>query len=163
MSWGLVLLSLWLALRSTDEPGKLKARLTWAWLAMTFSILIKPQGALVAVVLFAFAFASADPEVRRQRIRATGIGLCASLVLTLAVAALFHPTANPVGLIGWLFDRYRIVSAVYDYNTVNAFNLYAIKQSVLAIGSDRAPAVRHQRRRSDVDVGSSLVHLRPAP
>ena len=45
------------------------------------------------------------------------------------MAALFHPSANPVELIGWLFDRYRIGSNVYAYNTVNAFNLYAIKQT----------------------------------
>ena len=129
VSWGLVLLSLWLALRSSDEPAKLDARLTWAWLAMTFSILIKPQGALVAVVLLAFAFATGDPELRRKRIRGTAIGLGASLVLTLAVTALFHPSTNPLELLGWLFERYRIGSAVYAYNTVNAFNLYAVKQS----------------------------------
>ena len=129
VSWGFVLLALWLALRSSDDPGKLTARLTWAWLAITFSILIKPQGALVAVVLLAFAFAPLDPDLRARRVRATAIGLVASFVLTLLVAALFHPSANPVDLIGWLFDRYRIGSNVYAYNTVNAFNLYAIKQT----------------------------------
>ena len=128
VSWGFVLLTLWLALRSSDDPAKQTARLTWAWLAMTFSILIKPQGALVAIVLLAFAFAPLDGEARVRRVRATAFGVVASLLLTLAVAALFHPSANPVDLIGWLFDRYRIGSTVYAYNTVNAFNLYAIKQ-----------------------------------
>jgi dolichyl-phosphate-mannose--protein O-mannosyl transferase len=128
VSWGFVLLTLWLALRSSDDPAKQTARLTWAWLAMTFSILIKPQGALVAIVLLAFAFAPLDAEQRARRVRATAVGLVASLILTLAVAALFHPTANIADLIGWLFDRYRIGSNVYAYNTVNAFNLYAIKQ-----------------------------------
>ncbi len=128
VSWGFVLLALWLALRSSDDPELQTARLTCAWLAMTFSILIKPQGALVAVVLLAFAFAPLDPEARARRVRATACGLVASLILTLGVAALFHPTANIADLIGWLFDRYRIGSNVYAYNTVNAFNLYAIKQ-----------------------------------
>jgi dolichyl-phosphate-mannose--protein O-mannosyl transferase len=128
VSWGFVLLTLWLALRSSDDPAKQTARLTWAWLAMTFSILIKPQGALVAIVLLAFAFAPVDADARARRVRATAVGLVASAILTLAVAALFHPTANLAELIGWLFDRYRIGSNVYAYNTVNAFNLYAIKQ-----------------------------------
>ena len=129
VSWGFVLLALWLALRSSDEPRKLTARLVWAWLAIAFSILIKPQGTLVAVVLLAFAFAPLDAELRLRRLRATAIGLGVSLLLALGVAALFHASANPVELIVWLFDRYRIGSAVYPYNTVNAFNLYAIKQS----------------------------------
>jgi len=128
VSWGFVLLTLWLALRSSDDPGKQTARLTWAWLAMTFSILIKPQGALVAIVLLAFAVAPLAGDQRARRVRATAFGLGASLLLTLAVTALFHPSANPVDLIGWLFERYRIGSNVYAYNSVNAFNLYAIKQ-----------------------------------
>ena len=65
VSWGFVLLALWLALRSSDVPEKLNARMTWTWLAMTFSILIKPQGALVAIVLLAFAFAPLDPDAAR--------------------------------------------------------------------------------------------------
>jgi Gpi18-like mannosyltransferase/predicted membrane-bound dolichyl-phosphate-mannose-protein mannosyltransferase len=129
VSWGLALLALWLALRSSDDPDKLVARLVWAWLAIAFSILIKPQGTVVALVLVAFAFVPLDAAVRRERIRATKIGLGASLALAFVIAMLFHPTFNPVELFAWLFDRYRIGSAVYPYNTVNAFNLYAIKQT----------------------------------
>ena len=129
VSWGFVLLALWLALRSSDEPRKLGARLVWAWLAIAFSILIKPQGTLVAIVLLAFAFAPLDADLRVRRLRATAIGLGASLLMALVVAALFHPSANPAELIAWLFDRYRIGSSVYPYNTINAFNLYAVKQT----------------------------------
>jgi dolichyl-phosphate-mannose--protein O-mannosyl transferase len=129
VSWGFVLLAMWLALRSSDEPAKLTARLVWAWLAIAFSILIKPQGALVAVVLLAFAFAPLDVELRRRRLRATALGIAAAVVLALGVGALFHPTANPFAIAVWLFDRYRFGSIVYAYNTVNAFNLYAIKQT----------------------------------
>ncbi|HEY5348453.1 MAG TPA: hypothetical protein VIJ64_01940, partial [Candidatus Lustribacter sp.] len=129
VSWGFVLLALWLALRSSDEPRKLTARLVWAWLAIAFSILIKPQGTTVALVLVAFAFAPREGDLRLRRLRATALGLGAALLLAIAVAALFHPSANPVELIAWLFDRYRIGSGVYAYNTVNAFNLYAIKQN----------------------------------
>jgi len=129
VSWCFVLLALWLSVRSSDEPAKLTARLVWAWLAIAFSILIKPQGALVAVVLLAFAFAPLDAELRSKRLRATAIGIGLSLILTILVAALFHASANPLELLAWLFDRYRIGSNVYPYNSVNAFNLYAIKQT----------------------------------
>jgi Gpi18-like mannosyltransferase len=128
VSWGFVLLAIWFALRSSDMPAKLTARLVWAWLALAFSILIKPQGTLVAIVLLAFAFAPLDPSLRRRRLTATVLGLGASLVLAYAVASLFHGTLNPVDDFTWLFNRYSIGSAVYPYNTVNAFNLYAIKQ-----------------------------------
>ena len=128
VSWGLVLLTLWLALRSSDEPRKTGARLAWAWLTIAFSILIKPQGTVVALVLLAFAFTAPDPQLRRRRLTGTVLGIGAALVLTAAVAALFHGSANLVSDVAWLFERYRFGSAVYPYNTINAFNLYAIKQ-----------------------------------
>ena len=128
VSWGLVLLALWLAVRSSDESRKTVARLVWAWLAIVFSILIKPQGALVAIVLFAFAFAAADTEVRRRRLAGTALGIGAAAVLTVAIAALFHGSFNVFGDVAWLLERYRFGSTVYPYNTINAFNLYAIKQ-----------------------------------
>jgi Gpi18-like mannosyltransferase len=128
VSWGLMLVALWLGLASGDVPQKTVARLTWAWLAVAFSVLIKPQGALIAVVLLAFAFAAADAEVRRRRLIGTGAGIVAALVLTFAVTALFHGSFDPVGDFAWLLQRYQFGSNVYAYNTINAFNLYAIKQ-----------------------------------
>jgi dolichyl-phosphate-mannose--protein O-mannosyl transferase len=137
VSWGFVLLALWFALRSADVAARAMPRIVWAWLAMAFSILIKPQGALVAVVLLAFAFIPADSEARRKRLIATGIGIVAAFVLALLVGVLFHPTLNPINAFAWLIERYRVGSTVYAYNTVNAFNLYAIKQSFWQ--SDTAP------------------------
>ena len=128
VSWGFVLVALWLALRSSDEPRKTVARLGWAWLAIAFSVLIKPQGALVALVLLAFAFTAADAEGRRRRLAGTAAGIGAALLLTFAVSALFHGSANPVADFVWLLQRYQFGSNVYAYNTINAFNLYAIKQ-----------------------------------
>ena len=128
VSWGFVLVALWFALRSSDVPAKASSRIVWAWVAMAFSILIKPQGALVAIVLLAFAFVPVDSEVRKKRLVATGIGVVAAFVLALLVGELFHPTLNIVNTFAWLIERYRVGSTVYAYNTVNAFNLYAIKQ-----------------------------------
>jgi dolichyl-phosphate-mannose--protein O-mannosyl transferase len=129
VSWGFVLLAMWLALRSTDEPAQTSSRLVWAWLALAFSILIKPQGALLAAVFVAFAFAAADPAVRRRRLIATALGIGAALVLAFATTVLFHGSFNPIADAVWLLDRYTIGSVVYPYNTVNAFNLYAVKQA----------------------------------
>jgi dolichyl-phosphate-mannose--protein O-mannosyl transferase len=129
VSWGFLLLALWLALRSNDEPQKTIARLTWAWLAIAFSVLIKPQGALIALVVIAFAFTTADAAMRRRRLLGTAAGIGAALVLTYAVTVLFHGSADPIADVSWLLQRYAFGSTVYPYNSVNAFNLYAIKQS----------------------------------
>lgn len=129
VSWGLVLMSLWWALRSADDPAKTVARLVWAWLAMAFSVLIKPQGVLVAVALAGYAFTAADPAVRRLRLTGTLAGVGAGLLLAFGAAALFHASANPIDDFSWLVQRYAFGSAVYPYNSINAFNLYAIKQS----------------------------------
>jgi dolichyl-phosphate-mannose--protein O-mannosyl transferase len=129
VSWGFVLLALWLVLRSADEPERQTQRLVLAWLVMAFSVLIKPQGALVAVMLIAYAFVPLDAEVRRRRLIATGFGLLASVVLAYAVALLFHGFDSPFGTFAWLLQRYSIGSNVYPYNSVNAFNLYAVKQT----------------------------------
>ena len=139
-------------LRSGDEPAKMTSRMLWAWAAMAFSMLIKPQGALVGVILIAFAFVPVDPEVRRKRLIATAIGLVLSLVMAYLVALLFHPVGNPIAAFSWLLDRYRIGSAVYPYNSVNAFNLYAIKQSFWSPDTDAAAVLRRSAR-PDVAVG----------
>ncbi len=128
VSWGLLLLALWLALRSSDLPQKTVPRLVWAWLAIAFSVLIKPQGALVALVVLAFAFTAPDPEQRRRRLIGTAAGLVAALGLVYAIAVLFHGSFDPVADFAWLLQRYQFGSTVYPYNSVNAFNLYAIKQ-----------------------------------
>jgi dolichyl-phosphate-mannose--protein O-mannosyl transferase len=139
ISWGFILLGLWSALRSGDVPAKTTARLAWAWLAIAFSILIKPQGALVALVVLAFAFATDDADLRRRRLLGTGIGILGGLVMAYLAVWLFRGSPNPIADLGWLLDRYRFGSAVYPYNSINAFNLYAIKQPFWQ--SDLAPLV----------------------
>ncbi len=127
-SWGLVLLALWMLLRANDDPALLTRRVLWAWLAFAFSLLIKPQGAVVGLLLLAWPFAAGSSDERRRRLTATAYGLAGALVMTYAITALFHPT-DPFHAFAWLLERYRFGSGVYAYNTVNAFNLYAIRQS----------------------------------
>jgi dolichyl-phosphate-mannose--protein O-mannosyl transferase len=128
VSWGLVLLALWCVLRAGDDPGKTVPRLTWAWLAFAFSLLIKPQAATVGVLLLVYPFATADAATRVRRLAGTAAGIGASLALALAVGAIFHGSANPLAVFGWLLGRYTFASGVYPFNSVNAFNLYALRQ-----------------------------------
>ena len=125
VSWGFVLIALWLILRAGEEPVKTTPRLVWAWLAFAFSILMKPQAATLVVLLLAYPFAASDAAVRARRLVGTGIGIVAGLGLAGAMGLLFHPAAD---VYGWLFGRYAFGSGVYPYNSVNAFNLYAIRQ-----------------------------------
>jgi len=125
VSWGLILVALLLVLRAGDEPSKTVPRLTLAWLAFAFSILIKPQGTTLALLFLAYPFATTDAVVRARRLAGTGAGVAAALALALGVGLLFHPSAD---VFGWLFGRYAFGSGVYAYNSVNAFNLYALRQ-----------------------------------
>jgi Gpi18-like mannosyltransferase/predicted membrane-bound dolichyl-phosphate-mannose-protein mannosyltransferase len=128
VSWGLILIALWQLLRASDDPAKAGSRIVWAWVALGSSVLMKPQGSLIAFLFVAFAFATGDALVRRRRLAATGIGIAIALFAGYLVSALFHGSLNPAGDFAWLFERYRFGSTVYPYNTVNAFNLYAVKQ-----------------------------------
>ncbi|HEV2739591.1 MAG TPA: phospholipid carrier-dependent glycosyltransferase [Candidatus Elarobacter sp.] len=125
VSWGLVLVALLFVLRAGDEPNKTVPRVTLAWLAFAFSILIKPQAATLALLFVAYPFATTDAAVRARRLAGTGAGIVAALALALVVGLLFHPAAD---VFGWLFGRYAFGSGVYAYNSVNAFNLYALRQ-----------------------------------
>ncbi|MDB5073288.1 MAG: phospholipid carrier-dependent glycosyltransferase [Candidatus Eremiobacteraeota bacterium] len=124
VSWGLVLIALWLVLRAGDEPDKTVPRLTLAWLGLAFSVLMKPQGATLALLLLAYPFAAADAGERARRLTGTALGLVAAFLLAGAVGLLFHPAAD---VYGWLFGRYAFGSNVYPYTSVNAFNLYALR------------------------------------
>src|ERR1700694_4088143 len=96
ISWGLVLLALWLVLRAGDDPGKTVPRLGWAWLAFGFSILIKPQAATVGVLLLAYPFAAADAAARLRRLAGSGAGMLVALVMAYGAGALFRAGGSPV-------------------------------------------------------------------
>ncbi|GAC1580349.1 MAG: hypothetical protein NVS3B7_14870 [Candidatus Elarobacter sp.] len=125
VSWGLVLVALLCVLRAGDDPSRTVPRLTWAWLAFAFSVLIKPQAATIGLLFLAYPFAASDAATRSRRLLGTAAGIGAALGLALIVGLLFHPA---VDVFGWLLGRYRFGSGVYAYNTVNAFNLYALRQ-----------------------------------
>lgn len=121
---GLALLALYLLVKD-DRPTT--ARIVGAWLAFAYSLLIKPQAAILLPLLIAFAFV--DAAQRRERIRATVIGIVAGLLLALVVVEPFHPS-NPFAAFAWLLQQYAYGSNVYPYNSVNAFNLWAFRGSL---------------------------------
>ena len=124
---GLALLAIYALLRSSDEAPQSRTHLIWivgAWLAFGYSLLIKPQAAVLLPLLVAFAFV--DPKRRRERVVATVAGIAAALILALLVAEPFH-RSNPVAALHWLWDRYAYGAGVYQYNSVNAFNLWALR------------------------------------
>jgi dolichyl-phosphate-mannose--protein O-mannosyl transferase/Gpi18-like mannosyltransferase len=127
ISGGLALLAVYALLRSEDYPAQSRAQAAWivgAWLAFAYSLLIKPQAAVLLPLLVAFAFV--DPARRRARLLATAAGIGAAVVLALLIAEPFHPS-NPVAAFAWLLERYEYGSTIYPYNSVNAFNLWAIR------------------------------------
>jgi dolichyl-phosphate-mannose--protein O-mannosyl transferase len=122
---GLALLAIYLLLRSDDDsPERFSWNIIFAWAAIAYSLLIKPQAAVVVPIMLAFAFV--DPLRRRSRLISTGIGIIVGLVLAVILTEPFHPS-NPVAALVWLFGRYQYGSGVYPFNTVNAFNLWAIR------------------------------------
>jgi Gpi18-like mannosyltransferase len=124
ISGGLALLAIYL-LASDDNPST--ARIAGAWLAFGYSLLIKPQAAVLLPLLVAFAFVNV--QQRRHRIRATAIGIVAATLLALVLSEPFHP-GNPFAAIAWLVQQYAYGSNVYPYNSVNAFNLWAFRGSL---------------------------------
>ncbi len=125
ISAGLALLATFFLLKSDDAPAD---RVSWqipvAWVTFAYSLLIKPQAAVLIPIFIAFAFT--DRARMRARVTGTAIGIVAALIFAILVVEPFHPS-NPVAAIGWLLQRYSVGSSVYDYNTVNAFNLWAIR------------------------------------
>jgi dolichyl-phosphate-mannose--protein O-mannosyl transferase/Gpi18-like mannosyltransferase len=123
---GLALLAAYMLLRSSDEPaGRFSRLIPAAWVVLAYSLLIKPQAAVLIAFFLAFAFT--NRARMRERLAATAAGIGAALIFAVLLVIPFHPTANPVEALRWLLARYEFGSSVYDYNTVNAFNLWAIR------------------------------------
>lgn len=121
---GLALLAAFFLLKSDDERGTYSLFIPLAWVTLAYSLLIKPQAAVVIPIFLAFAFV--DAEKRRWRIVSTLIGLACAALFTLALVEPFHPS-QPIEAARWLIERNAFGSNVYPYNSVNAFNLWAIR------------------------------------
>ncbi len=123
---GFALLGAYLLLKSDDSPaGTFSWLIPAAWVSLAYSLLIKPQAAVLIVLFIAFAFA--DGARRRERLYATLAGILAAFVFSILLVLPFHPTANPIAALQWLLHQYAFGSSQYPDNTVNAFNLWAIR------------------------------------
>jgi dolichyl-phosphate-mannose--protein O-mannosyl transferase len=119
------LLAVYCILRSEDSEGQnINPWIVGAWLAFTYSLLIKPQAAVLAPLLVAFALVNG--RQRRTRFLSTAAGIVAGLLLALLLTEPFHPS-SPIAAFVWLWGRYAYGANVYAFNSVNAFNLWAIR------------------------------------
>ena len=128
------LLGAYALLRSGDfERARSTCWIVGGWIALAYSLLIKPQAAALLPLLVAFAFV--DSRRRCARITATGIGIGAAILFALLIAEPFHP-GNAISTFGWLAHLYSFGSNLYPYNSVNAFNLWALR-GTLWVPDDR--------------------------
>ncbi|HKU80553.1 MAG TPA: phospholipid carrier-dependent glycosyltransferase [Candidatus Tumulicola sp.] len=122
---GLALFALYALLKSDDGAGDgINGWIVAGWLLIAYSLLIKPQAAVLVPLMAAFVFV--DPARRRTRAISSAIGIIASLLLALLLTEPFHHS-NPLEAFSWLIGRYEYGSNVYPFNSVNAFNLWAIR------------------------------------
>jgi len=97
ISGGLALFAIYALLRSEDAAPQSRAHLVWivlAWLSFAYSLLIKPQAAVLLPLLVAFAFV--DQKRRRERIVRRRFGVAAALAFAVLITEPFHP-GNPLG------------------------------------------------------------------
>ncbi|GAC1348817.1 MAG: hypothetical protein NVSMB19_00820 [Vulcanimicrobiaceae bacterium] len=119
--------SLLLLLDADRRTGRAQTlTIVGAWLLLAYSVLIKPPAIVVVPLYLAYVFTTDDRALRALRARATALGVAASFALAYVAALAFHPGLNPLGQYAWLLSRYAFASGVYPYNSVNAFNLYAM-------------------------------------
>ncbi|MBV8727177.1 MAG: glycosyltransferase family 39 protein, partial [Candidatus Eremiobacteraeota bacterium] len=123
---GFALAALYALLKSGDEITDRRRTLliVFAWLALAYSILIKPQAAILVPLFIVFAFVT--PEQRVARLRGLIVGVAGAIALAWLLAVPFHPALNPIAVLGWLCERYLYGTGVYAVNSVNAFNLWTI-------------------------------------
>ncbi len=121
---GLALAAVYLLLRSTDFTDGFAWHIPAAWLLLAYSLLIKPQAAVLVPLFVVFALVS--PEMRQRRVTGTAAGIAAAIVFAFLLTVPFHPTANPINALSWLFQQYEVGKDVYAVNSVNAFNLWSM-------------------------------------
>ncbi len=99
----------------------LTGRYEWAWAALSFAVLIKPHPVAIAPLLLIW-------QIRRQGLtwRLLAIPLI-GVAVAYAGAVLFAPDKSPIALLHWLYGTYARGRDGYPYNSVNAFNLYSVK------------------------------------
>ncbi len=91
----------------------------WAWAALAFAVLVKPQPLVTAPLFLVWQLRSRVPW---RVLFAPLIGGAVAWIGSMP----FAPGYDPVTVLTWLYDRYHTGISVYPYNSVNAFNLYSV-------------------------------------
>lgn len=137
---GVTLISLALLLLADRRPAIAGRLVAAAWLALAYSILIKPPAVVLVPLYLAFPFTSGDAAVRVRRMAGTAAGAFGALLLAYASACTFHAGWNPVEQFAWLYGRYSFAAGVYPYNSINAFNLYTMLRNFWQPDNQLIPA-----------------------
>jgi len=99
----------------------LTGRYEFGWLAFGLAVLIKPQPLVAAPALLVWQMRSSAQLWRLALVPLLGF------VVAYGGSVPFAPDANPVHVLSWLYDRYHTGTALYPYNSCNAFNLYSTR------------------------------------
>lgn len=99
----------------------LTGRYEFGWLAFGLAVLIKPQPLVAAPALLVWQMRSSAQLWRLALVPLLGF------IVAYGGSVPFAPDANPVHVLSWLYDRYHTGTALYPYNSCNAFNLYSTR------------------------------------
>ena len=102
-----------------------------SWLVLAFAVLIKPHPIAIAPLILLWQIRTSGWQWRILT-----IPVVSALVAYLGSVG-FAPSAAPAALFKWLYGTYQHGAAGYPYNSVNAFNLYSIKNDFWQ--SDKLP------------------------
>jgi len=96
-------------------------RFELAWFMFAFAVLIKPQPIVVVPALLVWQLRSGAPLWRLAFIPLIGFAVA------YGGSVPFAPNTHPVSVLTWLYERYHTGTALYPYNSCNAFNLYSTR------------------------------------
>jgi Gpi18-like mannosyltransferase/4-amino-4-deoxy-L-arabinose transferase-like glycosyltransferase len=109
-------------------------RFEWAWACLAFAVLIKPHPIVIAPLLLLWQIRQQGLTWRLASVPIIGLGIAYLGSLP------FEPTlALPSRLFPWLWSTYAHGRDGYPYNSVNAFNLYSVKNDFWQ--SDQTPVM----------------------
>jgi Gpi18-like mannosyltransferase len=98
-----------------------------AWVALTCAVLFKPPVLVLFPLLLLYPLV-APPAQRRVRLLQTGVGIAAAAVLTSALAVLFFPHPTLLAALRHLLSQVVNGSRLFPFNSLNAFNVWAMFQ-----------------------------------
>ena len=122
---GFALAAILLVVRSA-RGGDRGYELVFAWIALAISVLMKPAASVLIALLAVYPFLANDRATLVKRLQLTLAGAAGGLLVGGLGSVPFYPGHDPLATLRWLYERYAHGKDVYPYNSINAFNLYAV-------------------------------------